>query len=110
MSCVMTRISPMRAPSASSSAKLGTRSSGRGSCAPALTHSAPSAARQTSRYCLIAAEHRLGLREERVQEVVHGEVVLLLEARVRDACHHGELLVGIGQETKELHHVVERRD
>src|SRR6478736_2983242 len=37
----------------------------------------------------------LGLRKEPVQDVVDHAIVLLLEARVRNARHHRELLVGV---------------
>ena len=42
--------------------------------------------------------------------MIHGLVVLLLEARVRDAGHHRELLVGVGQALEEIDQVVESRD
>src|SRR5687768_8958207 len=100
MSCGTTRIVPMRAPAASSSAKVGSGLSGRGACAPA---DPARTARQTRRQYLIGgcAVHRVGSGEERMQDVVRREVVLLLEARVRDAGHHGELLVGMRQPLEE---------
>ena len=45
---------------------------------------------------------RRRLGEEARQDVIDPHVVLLLEARVRDAGHHGELLVGVGQFGEEL--------
>src|SRR3990170_1680548 len=56
------------------------------------------------------AINRIRLGEERVQDVIDHQVVDLLEARVRDAGHHGELLVGVGQPLEELGEVVEARD
>ena len=50
-----------------------------------------------------------GWREVCVQDVVDHQVVLLLEARVRDAGHHRELLVRVRQPLEELDQVVERR-
>ena len=50
----------------------------------------------------LAFVHRLRLREKACQYVVHDHVVLLLEARVRDARHHRELLVGVGQLLEEI--------
>src|SRR4051794_13211336 len=44
-----------------------------------------------------AAIHRLRLREEAQQDVIDDRVVLLLDRGMRDAGHHGELLVRIRQ-------------
>src|SRR2546430_5688681 len=60
----------------------------------------------SSDVCSSDLVHRFGLREEAVQEVVDPEVVLLLEARVRDAFHHRELLVRMRQAEEELEQVV----
>ncbi len=51
--------------------------------------------------------HRRRLREEAFQNVIDDHVVLLLEAGVRNAGHHGELLVRVGQLGKELRQVIE---
>src|SRR5262245_14778612 len=53
---------------------------------------------------------RLRLREECQQDVVGDHEVLLLERGVCDARHHGELLVGVGQQLEELDEVVEAGD
>jgi hypothetical protein len=45
-----------------------------------------------------------------MQDVVRGEIVLLLEARVRDPGHHRELLVGVGQAGEKLDQVLEACD
>src|SRR5262245_18930313 len=57
-----------------------------------------------------AAVERIGLREEAPEDVVDQKVVLLLERGVRDAGHHGELLLGIGQKAKEVDEIVEGGD
>src|SRR5690349_16211177 len=54
-----------------------------------------------------AAIDRLRLGEEGREYVLHQPVVLLLEACMRDAGHHGELLVRVGQKAEELEEVVE---
>ncbi len=51
---------------------------------------------------------RLG--KERREDVLHEAVVLLLDARMRDPGHHGELLVRVGQAAEELDQVVDRGD
>ncbi|MCD6041811.1 MAG: hypothetical protein K0R40_1414 [Burkholderiales bacterium] len=102
MSCARMRISPMRAPAASSSASEGTRSWASLAWA--------SAARPTASQNLVCAVNRIGGGEERVQDVVRGEVVFLLEAGVRDARHDGELLVRVGQPAEERQQVVEAGD
>src|SRR3978361_442690 len=54
--------------------------------------------------------HRLRLREEARQDVIDHHVVLLLEAGVRNAGHHGELLVRVRQLFEELQQVIHRGD
>src|SRR5258706_448980 len=58
----------------------------------------------------LPAVYRFRLREERVQDVIHREVILLLETRVRDPGHYGELLVRIGQPLEELDQIVDPGD
>src|SRR6476619_6344121 len=53
---------------------------------------------------------RRRLGEERVQDVIDRQIVLLLEARMRYAGEHRELLVRVGQPLEELDQVVERGD
>src|SRR5262245_44215747 len=52
--------------------------------------------------------HRLRLREETREDVVDEHVILLLEARVRDAGHNGELLVRVRQFLEKLQQVLQR--
>src|SRR5258706_7298268 len=58
----------------------------------------------------LPAVYRFRLREERVQDVIHREVILLLETRVRDPGHYGELLVRIGQPLEEFDQIVDPGD
>lgn len=51
-----------------------------------------------------------GLAEEALDQVEHDMMVLLLQARVGDARHHGELLVGVRQQPEEFHEIVEMGD
>ena len=53
---------------------------------------------------------RRRLREEAFQDVVADRVVLLVKRGMRDAGHHGELLVGVGQPLEELQEVGKARD
>src|SRR5262245_34202690 len=48
-----------------------------------------------------------GLRKEAPENVVDHQVVLLLKRCVRDAGHHHELLVGIGQALEEADEILE---
>src|SRR6516164_7560235 len=68
-------------------------------------------ARQQRRRDLMSAlVDRRGLREEAFQDVIADGVVLLVERGMRDARHHGELLVGVGQPLEELYEVGKARD
>jgi hypothetical protein len=58
----------------------------------------------------LAAVHRFGLSEERAQDAIDAAVVLLLEARVRDAGHHRELLIRIRQPLEEFDEIIEAGD
>ena len=49
--------------------------------------------------------HRLGLREETRQDVIDHHVVLLLKAGMRNAGHHGELLVRVRQLLEKLQQI-----
>src|SRR5262245_55165935 len=68
-------------------------------------------ARQQRRRDLMSAlVDRRRLREEAFQNVIADGVVLLVERGMRDARHHGELLVGVGQPLEELYEVGKARD
>src|SRR5215470_19843935 len=58
----------------------------------------------------VALVDRGRLAEEAVQDVIGDPVVLLLEARVRDTGHDGELLVRVRQPREEVHQVFEAGD
>jgi hypothetical protein len=58
----------------------------------------------------LAAVHQFGLSEERAQDAIDAAVVLLLEARVRDAGYHRELLVRIRQPLEEFDEIAESGD
>src|SRR6186713_1774544 len=75
--------------------------------APARAIAATMAQDERNPFTASRAVNGRGLREERQQDVVHHLVVDLLETRVRNSRHHGELLVGIGQALEELDQVVE---
>src|SRR5262249_58797412 len=68
------------------------------------------AATERSRDLMSALVDRRRLREEAFQDVIADGVVLLVERGMRDARHHGELLVGIGQPLEEFYEVGKARD
>ena len=57
-----------------------------------------------------AAIDRCRLAEEGVEDVVDEQVILLLEARMRESGQHGELLVEIGQAREERGEIGKARD
>src|SRR5437667_5134784 len=59
---------------------------------------------------LMPTINRLRLREETQQDVIDDRIVLLLQRGVRDAGHHGELLVRVRQLFEEFYEVLEAGD